>query len=96
MECFLRMDFFARECSLQENTSGTCCYPLGLGEKTPDHSNLGDCRKRDDLRERLDTENLMTVLNRVGEELKSMGLMRQVFTFVAASHLGESAKHLGR
>ena len=57
MERFLRMDFFARECSLQENNSGKWFCELDLGEQSPDHSNLGDCRKRDDLRERLDTKN---------------------------------------
>ena len=53
---------------------------LGLGEKTPNHSYLGDCRKR------LGTEKLMAVFNRVRESLKSMGLMRAVLTFVDASH----------
>ena len=65
---------------LRENTAGKWFCALGLGEKTPDHSYLGDFRKR------LGTEKLMAVFNRVREGLKSMGLMRAVLTFVDASH----------
>ncbi len=54
---------------------------LDLGEQSPDHSYFGDFRKR------LGTKNLMAIFNRVREELKSMDLIREVFTFVDASHL---------
>ncbi len=54
---------------------------LDLGENPPDHSYFGDFRKR------LCTKNLMTIFNRVRKELKSMDLIREVFTFVDASHL---------
>ena len=66
---------------LQENTAGKWFCHLTLGEKSPDHSYLGDFRKR------LGTENLMAIFTRVRLSLKSMGLIREVFTFVDASQL---------
>ena len=50
-------------------------------KETPDHSYFGDFRKR------LGTKNLMAIFNRVREELKSMDLIREVFTFVDAKSL---------
>jgi len=49
--------------------------------KAVDHSYFGDFRQR------LGTENLMTIFNQVRDCLKHMGLIREVFTFVDASHL---------
>ena len=66
---------------LQENTSGKWFCELDLGEKSQDHSYFGDFRKC------LGTKNLMTIFNRVREELKSMDLIREVFTFVDAKSL---------
>lgn len=66
---------------LQENTAGKWFCDLSLGEKSPDHSYFGDFRKR------LGTKRLMSIFAQVRESLKSMGLIREVFTFVDASHL---------
>ena len=66
---------------LRENNSAKWFCELGLTEKTPDHSYFGDFRKR------LGTKNIMAVFQRVRESLKAMGLIREVFTFVDASHL---------
>lgn len=66
---------------LQENTAGKWFCDLSLGEKSPDHSYFGDFRKR------LGTKRLMALFTQVRESLKSMGLIREVFTFVDASHL---------
>jgi len=52
-----------------------------LSEKTPDHSFFGDFRKR------LGTKRLMDIFNRLRTNLKSAGLIREVFTFVDASAL---------
>ena len=66
---------------LRENNSAKWFCELGLTEKTPDHSYFGDFRKR------LGTKNIMAVFQRVRESLKAMGLIREGFTFVDASHL---------
>lgn len=66
---------------LRENNSAKWFCELGLTEKTPDHSYFGDFRKR------LGTKNIMAVFQRVRESLKAMSLIREVFTFVDASHL---------
>ena len=66
---------------LSENLAGKWFCALSLGEKGPDHSYFGDFRKR------LGTRNLMAIFSRVRESLKGMGLIREVFTFVDASHL---------
>jgi IS5 family transposase len=66
---------------LRENNSAKWFCELGLTEKTPDHSYFGDFRKR------LGTKNIMAVFQRVRESFKAMGLIREVFTFVDASHL---------
>ena len=66
---------------LRENNSGKWFCELGLGENTPDHSYFGDFRKC------LGTKNLMAIFNRVRESLKSMDLIREVFTFVDAKSL---------
>ena len=66
---------------LRENNAGKWFCNLSLGEKSPDHSYFGDFRKR------FGTENLMDIFTRVRLSLKSMGLIREVFTFVDASQL---------
>ena len=66
---------------LRENNSAKWFCELGLTEETPHHSYFGDFRKR------LGTKNIMAVFQRVRESLKAMGLIREVFTFVDASHL---------
>ena len=66
---------------LRENNAGKWFCELGVGENSPDYSYFGDFRKR------LGIKNLIVVFNRVRESLKAMGLLREVFTFVDASHL---------
>lgn len=66
---------------LLENTSAKWFCQFDLTGKTPDHSFFGDFRKR------LGTKRLMEVFSRVREGLKQAGLIREVFTFVDASHL---------
>lgn len=66
---------------LQENNAGKWFCDLSLGEKSPDHSYFGEFRKR------LGTKRLMSIFNQVRDSLKSMGLIREVFTFVDASQL---------
>ncbi|MCP4066141.1 MAG: transposase, partial [Gammaproteobacteria bacterium] len=66
---------------LQENNAGQWFCEMSLGEKSPDHSYFGDFRKR------LGTKNLMSIFSRVRDSLKSMGLTREVFTFVDSSQL---------
>ena len=66
---------------LLENTAAKWFCQLGLTEKTPDHSFFGDFRKR------LGTKRLMDMFSLVREGLKQAGLIREVFTFVDASHL---------
>ena len=66
---------------LQENNAGKWFCNVSLGEKTPDHSYFGNFRKR------LGTERMMVIFNQVRFSLKSMGLIREVFTFVDASQL---------
>lgn len=66
---------------LQENTAGKWFCDLALGDKSPDHSYFGSFRQR------LGTKRLMSIFSQVRESLKSMGLIREVFTFVDASHL---------
>lgn len=66
---------------LQENMAGKWFCDLALGEKGPDHSYFGDFRKR------LGTTGLMAIFSQVRDSLKTMGLIREVFTFVDASQL---------
>lgn len=66
---------------LRENNAAKWFCQFGLAEKTPDHSFFGDFRKR------LGTKRLMDIFNRLRASLKAHGLVREVFTFVDASHL---------
>jgi len=66
---------------LSENLAAKWFCDTGLEQNTPDHSYFGDFRSR------IGTKGLMDLFARVRESLKSMGLIRQVFTFVDASQL---------
>ena len=66
---------------LDENMAARWFCGFGLGERTPDHSFFGAFRKR------LGTRRMMDLFRRLRESLKSMGLIREVFTFVDASQL---------
>lgn len=66
---------------LSENLAAKWFVDCGLGGSTPDHSYFGDFRAR------LGTKGLMNLFSQVRASLKSMGLIREVFTFVDASHL---------
>ena len=54
---------------------------FGLTEKTPDHSVFSRIRKR------IGTNKLSQIFNLLKDQLKTEGLMGEVFTFVDASHL---------
>ena len=64
-----------------ENNAAKWFCQFGLAEKTPDHSFFGDFRKR------LGTKRLMDIFNVLRSSLKAQDLVREVFTFVDASHL---------
>jgi len=66
---------------LSENLAAKWFVDCGLGGSTPDHSYFGDFRAR------IGTKGLMNLFSQVRTSLKSMGLIREVFTFVDASHL---------
>ena len=66
---------------IRENNAAKWFCQFGLTEKTPDHSFFGDFRKR------LGTKRLMGIFNQLRASLKAHGLIREVFTFVDASHL---------
>ena len=64
-----------------ENNAAKWFCQFELTQKTPDHSFFGDFRKR------LGTKHLMDIFSTLREGLKQAGLIREVFTFVDASHL---------
>lgn len=66
---------------LCENLAAKWFSNIGLEESTPDHSYFGDFRSR------IGTKGLMELFNQVRASLISMGLIREVFTFVDASQL---------
>lgn len=66
---------------LSENLAGKWFCDTGLEQSAPDHSYFGDFRAR------IGTQGLMDVFARVRASLVSMGLIREVFTFVDASQL---------
>ena len=66
---------------MRENLAAKWFCSFGLGEQTPDHSFFGTFRKR------LGTERLMNIFSCLRASLKAAGLIREVFTFVDASHL---------
>ena len=65
----------------QENLAGKWFCQMGLADKAPDHSYFGQFRQR------LGTTNLMKLFSQVRDSLKAMGLIKEIFTFVDASHL---------
>lgn len=65
----------------QENLAGKWFCQMGLADKAPDHSYFGQFRQR------LSTKNLMKIFSQVRDSLKAMGLIKEIFTFVDASHL---------
>ena len=66
---------------LSENLAGKWFCDTGLEHSSPDHSYFGDFRSR------IGTKGLMDLFARVRSSLISMGLIREVFTFVDASQL---------
>ena len=66
---------------LSENLAGKWFCGIGLEQGCPDHSYFGDFRSR------IGTKGLMELFSKVRVSLKSMGLIREVFTFVDASQL---------
>jgi len=66
---------------LSENLAAKWFVDCGLEDSTPDHSYFGDFRAR------LGTKGLMELFASVRTSLISMGLIREVFTFVDASQL---------
>ena len=66
---------------LEENVAAKFFCGFELDDTTPDHSTFGV------MRDRIGTEGLAKLFNRVRDELKAQGLVREVFTFVDATHL---------
>ena len=66
---------------LEENNAGKWFCELRLSDPAPHHSYFGNFRQR------LGTKRLMMLFNDVRDCLYSMGLIREVFTFVDASQL---------
>ncbi len=66
---------------LSENLAAKWFCDSGLEQSTPDHSYFGDFRSR------IGTRGMMNLFDRVRSGLVSMGLVREVFTFVDASQL---------
>lgn len=66
---------------LAENLAGKLFCGFELGDPTPDHSTFRT------MRDRIGTQGLALLFNRVRQSLKEAGLIREVFTFVDATHL---------
>ena len=66
---------------LQENNAGKWFVGFSLTEKTPNHTVFTRARKR------IGTTTLSKVFAQLRNQLKSHGLISEVFTFVDASHL---------
>lgn len=66
---------------LQENTAGKLFCGFSLLEKTPDHSYFSI------LRSKIGTKRLAELFNRVNGQLRSQGLITNVFNFVDASQI---------
>ena len=66
---------------LEENVAGKLFCGFELTDATPDYSSF--CN----VRERIGTEGLAGLFNRVRQGLKDAGLVREVFTFVDATQL---------
>lgn len=72
-----------RECErfIQENNAAKWFCGFSLAEVTPDHTVFCHARKR------IGTERLSKIFANLRDQLKSAGLMSEVFTFVDATHL---------
>tara|TARA_R110002167_G_scaffold156175_2_gene350829 strand:- start:96 stop:1058 length:963 start_codon:yes stop_codon:yes gene_type:complete len=66
---------------IQENTASKWFVGFGLLDKTPDHTVFSRARKR------IGVKTLSVIFADLRNQLKSQGLMSEVFTFVDASHL---------
>lgn len=66
---------------IQENTAARWFCGFNLREKTPDHSIFCQMRKK------IGTKVLSEIFTDLRDQLKSQGLMSEVFTFVDATHL---------
>jgi transposase, IS5 family len=66
---------------IQENTAAKWFCDFDLSEKTPDHTVF--CK----IRSRIGTKVLSDIFANLRDQLKSRGLMNEVFSFVDASHL---------
>ena len=66
---------------LEENVAGKLFCGFDLTDETPDYSTFSTFRKR------IGTEGLADLFNTVRESLRQAGLVREVFTFVDATHL---------
>lgn len=72
-----------RECErfIQENNAAKWFCGFSLAEPTPDHSVFCNARKR------IGTVVLSKIFSNMREQLKSAGVISEVFTFVDATHL---------
>lgn len=72
-----------RECErfIQENNAAKWFCGFSLAEPTPDHTVFCNARKR------IGTKTLSKIFTHLRDQLKSAGLMSEVFTFVDATHL---------
>lgn len=66
---------------LKENLAAKLFCDFALSSKTPDHSLFGSIRKK------IRTNRLSNIFNKVREQLKNNGLIREIFTFVDSSQL---------
>lgn len=66
---------------LQENTAAKWFCQFGLRELTPDHTLFSKVRQK------IGTNRLSKIFSELRDQLRSQGLMSEVFTFVDASHL---------
>lgn len=66
---------------IQENTAAKWFCGFGLAEETPTYSVFSK------IRQRIGTHRLSKIFSELRDQLKSQGLMNEVFSFVDASHL---------
>ena len=66
---------------IQENNAARWFCGFNLKDKTPDHSVFCQIRKK------IGTKTLSKIFSDLRDQLKSQGLMSEVFTFVDAAHL---------
>lgn len=72
-----------RECErfIQENNAAKWFCGFSLADTTPDHTVFCNARKR------IGTHTLSKIFSNLRDQLKSAGVMSEVFTFVDATHL---------